>query len=141
MPPVTLDQVLGLVRYIATSGGVVDSSRLDELLNVDMDLLPHVVDAAVSLGLLREDKGNLVITSEGKRAVELQGRELRLLIKSLSDDVEPFKDIFDVIGDSDSIRRSQLESILRHSGYTDIEAALPVFVEWLAYMGITTIED
>ncbi|MGC9112445.1 AAA-associated domain-containing protein [Acidilobus sp.] len=141
MPPVTLDQVLGLVRYIATSGGVVDSSRLDELLNVDMDLLPHVVDAAVSLGLLREDKGNLIITSEGKRAVELQGRELRLLIKSLSDDVEPFKDIFDVIGDSDSIRRSQLENILRNSGYTDIEAVLPVFVEWLAYMGITTVED
>jgi len=60
VPPVTVDQVLGLVKYVASLGGRVDSSKLDELLDVDMDLLPHAVEAAVVLGLLRREGGDLV---------------------------------------------------------------------------------
>ncbi|MFP3219249.1 MAG: AAA-associated domain-containing protein [Acidilobus sp.] len=141
LPPVTLDQVLGLVRYVAAYGGVVDSSRLDDLLDINMDLLPHVVDAAVSLRLLRTEGGNLIITPEGRNAIELSGRDLRALIKSLSDDVRPFKDIFEAIGDSDAISGQLLRNILRRAGYVNIEGAVMIFTEWLAYMGITVLEE
>ncbi len=137
IPPVTLDQVLGLVKYIASAGGVVDSSRLDEMLDVDMNLLPHVVDAAVQLGLLRTDDGNLIITDAGRRILSAYGKDLRLLIRSLCDDVMPFKKIFDAIGDDDKISRSALEALLREAGYSNIDSVLAIFTEWLAYMGVS----
>ncbi|MGC9210285.1 MAG: AAA-associated domain-containing protein [Acidilobus sp.] len=135
LPPVTLDQVLGLVRFVNSMGGKVDSSRLDEMLNVDMDLLPHVVEAAVALGLLRQEGGDLEITDNGRRAIKAQGKSLRALIKDLSDDVEPFKEILDAVK-GDSIERERLKDIIRRAGYPDVDKATEVFTEWLAYMGI-----
>jgi len=139
VPPVTVDQVLGLVKYVASLGGRVDSSKLDELLDVDMNLLPHAVEAAVVLGLLRREGGDLVVTEEGRRSVELRGKRLRALIKELSDDVEPFKEIFNSIKD-DSIGREVLRDIIRRAGYIDVDRAVEVFTEWLAYMGIEVTE-
>lgn len=139
LPPVTIDQVLGLVRYVDSMGGRVDSSRLDELLNVDMDLLPHVVEAAMMLGLLRQRDGDLEVTEQGKRAVKVSGRALRALIKDLGDDVEPFREIFESLK-GDTIEAGRLREIVSRSGYPDVDRAVDVFREWLAYMGVEVVD-
>ncbi len=135
LPPVTIDQVLGLLRYVDSMGGKVDSSRLDEMLNVDMDLLPHVVEAAITLGLLRQEGGDLEVTEEGRKALKVKGKVLRALIKDLSDEVEPFKEIFSSLR-GDVIERDRLREIVRRVGYPDVERTVDVFREWLAYMGV-----
>ena len=139
LPPVTLDQVLGLVKYVNAIGGRVDSSRLDEMLNVDMNLLPHVVKAAVLLGLLKEEGGDLSITEEGLAAMTLSGRALRELIRELSSRVEPFKDIL-ALARENSISRDDLVKVLRGLGYSNVDVAADIFTEWLAYMGVAVTE-
>ncbi|MGC9072150.1 MAG: AAA-associated domain-containing protein [Acidilobus sp.] len=139
LPPVTLDQVLGLVRFVNSMGGKVDSSRLDEMLNVDMDLLPHVVEAAVILGLLKEEGGDLEITEHGRTALKARGKSLRALIKDLSDDVEPFKEILGSLR-GDSIERDRLKDVIRRAGYPDVDRAAKVFTEWLTYMGVEVLD-
>ncbi len=127
------------MKFIASMGGRVDSSRLDEMLDVDMDLLPHVVEAAVALKLLREDNGYLVITDDGVRATQLSGRPLRELIRRLGSDVEPFREILSMASEG-AISRSELLEVVRRHGYVSVEAVADIFSEWLAYMGINVVE-
>ena len=102
-------------------------------------LLPHVVEAAMMLGLLRQRDGDLEVTEQGKRAVKVSGRALRALIKDLGDDVEPFREIFESLK-GDTIEAGTLREIVSRSGYPDVDRAVEVFREWLAYMGVEVVD-
>jgi hypothetical protein len=54
---ITIDHVISLVEILYSLGGVVDTSKISEIADVDAGLLPNVVDVAEALGLVRLSKG------------------------------------------------------------------------------------
>ncbi|MGC8566675.1 MAG: hypothetical protein C0171_01720 [Caldisphaera sp.] len=138
-PLVYVDQVMGLVKFIDSMGGRVDSSRLSEMIDVDLDLLPHVVDAAITLGLLKVENGDLILTESGKKIIYTDTKNFRILMKKINKNVEPFKDILSK-QKNNSIELEDLKRILENNGYLNIDDALTVISQWLALIGITIIE-
>ncbi|MEM1611606.1 MAG: hypothetical protein QXQ57_08195, partial [Sulfolobales archaeon] len=63
---VTIDQVIGLVEILYSLGGVADTSKISEIVDVDAGLLPNVIDVAEALGLVKLSRGDLEITSLGR---------------------------------------------------------------------------
>jgi hypothetical protein len=53
----TIDHVINLVEILYSLGGIVDTSKISEIADVDAGLLPNVVDVAETLGLVRFSKG------------------------------------------------------------------------------------
>ncbi len=138
-PLVYVDQVMGLLDYIQSVGGRVDSSRLGELLGVDLDLLPHVVDAALILGLLREENGDLVLTEIGRKSINTEWKDFRILMKSINKNIEPFKDVLSA-QKKGKINIEDLKKILEKNGYSDVENATTIIAQWLALIGIEIVE-
>ncbi|MEB3797216.1 MAG: AAA-associated domain-containing protein [Caldisphaeraceae archaeon] len=138
-PLVYVDQVMGLLDYIQSVGGRVDSSRLGELLGVDLDLLPHVVDAALILGLLREENGDLVLTEIGRKSINTEWKDFRILMKSINKNIEPFKDVLSV-QKKGKINIEDLKKILEKNGYSDVENAATIIAQWLTLIGIEIVE-
>ena len=138
-PLVYVDQVMGLLDYIQSVGGRVDSSRLGELLGVDLDLLPHVVDAALILGLLREENGDLVLTEVGRKSINTEWKDFRILMKSINKNIEPFKDVLSA-QKKGKINIEDLKKILEKNGYSDVENAATIIAQWLTLIGIEIVE-
>ncbi len=138
-PLVYVDQVMGLLDYIQSVGGRVDSSRLGELLGVDLDLLPHVIDAALILGLLREENGDLVLTEIGKKSISTEWKDFRILMKAINKNIEPFKDVLSA-QKKGKINIEDFKKILEKNGYSDIENAATTIAQWLALIGIEIVE-
>jgi len=77
VPPVGVDQVLGLVKVIYQLGGRVDAMNINEAVDADLGDLAHVIDAGERLGLVRAAGGDLELTATGRDAVEKPLRGFR----------------------------------------------------------------
>ncbi len=137
-PLVYVDQVIGLVKYLNSIGGKVDSSRLDEMLDVDIDLLPHVIKAAEIIGLVKQSNGDLIITENGKKIEEAENKDMRIIMKKLIKNVEPFKEIISN-AKRNQINVEKLTEILEKNGYNNIDEAINIITQWLALIGINVI--
>ncbi|MFP3143449.1 MAG: AAA-associated domain-containing protein [Caldisphaera sp.] len=139
-PLVYVDQVIGLVKYINSIGGRVDSSRLDEMLDVDLDILPHVIKAAEMLGLIKQENGDLVLTEIGRKMEDIENKDLRIILKKINKNIEPFKDIIAEVK-RNKITLEQLNKILEKNGYTNMDVAVPIITQWLALIGISVVYE
>lgn len=139
-PLVYVDQVIGLVKYLDSIGGRVDSSRLDEMLDVDMDILPHVVTAAKMLGFIKQENGDLLLTDIGKKIINIDNKDLRIIMKKINKNIEPFKEIISE-AKKNEISIEKLRYILEKNGYTNIDVALPIIIQWLTLIGIKVISE
>ncbi|WP_048816836.1 AAA-associated domain-containing protein [Caldisphaera lagunensis] len=139
-PLVYVDQVIGLVKYLNSIGGKVDSSRLDEMLDVDIDLLPHVIKAAEIIGLVKQSNGDLIVTEIGKKIEEAENKDMRIIMKKLIKNAEPFKDIISS-AKKNQINIEKLREILEKNGYNNIDEAINVISQWLALIGINVIVE
>jgi len=90
VPPVGVDQVLGLVKVIYQLGGRVDAMNINEAVDADLGDLAHVIDAGERLGLVRAAGGDLELTAAGRDAVEKPLREFQKYLRRRLSDVEPF---------------------------------------------------
>jgi hypothetical protein len=87
---ITIDHVIGLVEILYSLGGVVDTSKISEIADVDAGLPPNVVDVAEALGLVRLSKRDLEITNIGRDIARADSRSLKRLLRELAIKLEPY---------------------------------------------------
>jgi len=138
---ITPDHVLGLVESVYSTGGRLDSEELNDLINVDLDVLTHAIDVSETMGLLRFEKGDLVLTEKGAMVAEAILKKAHSIIKTYIKNIEPLDTIMRKAskhGNKISIEelRKILSSTYGGSASTIVENCIR---EWIRFLGIRVV--
>jgi NitT/TauT family transport system ATP-binding protein len=81
LPHVRVGALAGLLEMVADGGGRADLHRLAATLQLEVDDLLPLVDAAALLGLARVHEGDVILTAEGDAFVEAPTLERKELFR------------------------------------------------------------
>lgn len=90
---VSVGQILGLVEAIDEVGGTADAATISQEVEMDIDRLGPVIDAAEFLGFVKVSDGDLTITDLSRKVLHANVRERKKIIRDIVDDVPIFKEV------------------------------------------------
>jgi len=93
---VSVGQVLGLVEAIDEVGGSADVATIGQEVEMDIDRLGPIIDAAEFLGFVKVQEGDLTITDLSRKVLHADVRERKALIREIIDDVPIFRQVIDM---------------------------------------------
>jgi len=138
---ITPDHILGLVESVYSTGGRLDSEELNDLIDVDLDVLTHAIDVSEAMGLMRFEKGDLVLTEKGAMVAEAIPKKAHSIIKNYVKNIEPLDTIMRKAsrhGNEISIEelRNILSSYYGGPPSTRVENCIR---EWIRFLGIRVV--
>jgi NitT/TauT family transport system ATP-binding protein len=140
---VSVGQILGLIEAIDEVGGVADVATISQEVEMDVDRLGPILDAAEFLGLLNVHEGDVRITDLSRKLLHANVRERKAIIRDIIDDVPVFRLITDM---ARSARRplSRQETIEVLSARVGSHAAADLFkalVYWGRYVELVRYDS
>ncbi len=93
---VSVGQILGLVEAIDEVGGSADAATISQEVEMDIDRLGPIIDAAELLGFVTVDEGDLTITDLSRKVLHANVRERKKMIRDIIDDVPIFKRVMEM---------------------------------------------
>jgi NitT/TauT family transport system ATP-binding protein len=93
---VSVGQILGLVEAIDEVGGSADVATISQEVEMDIDRLGPIIDAAELLGFVKVEEGDLTITDLSRKVLHADVRERKKIIRELIDDVPMFKRVMEM---------------------------------------------
>ena len=90
---VSVGQVLGLVEAIDEVGGSADVATISQEVEMDIDRLGPIIDAAELLNFVRVEDGDLTITDLSRKVLAANVRERKKIIREIMDDVPIFRQV------------------------------------------------
>ncbi len=134
---VSPDHVMGLLGYLSGLGGVADADSFNRASGVDLDLLPHALDAAEMLGLVVSESGYIMLTKLGKRFGNEGARHVRKELGELISGIAPFRDVVRALREGRQVRREEALEMLRKYQYggseEELERSFRCMLSWLLY--------
>ena len=136
-------QVLGLVEITGGLGGPIDLSRLADEFGADLVTLLPIVDAGEMLGLIKVDKGDVVLTDFGIKFQKVTKQKVKLLKDQLSK-IEPFRTALKLTSNSKKGVTTQeiCEDLLwrdtrwHHSTEVNESLVKALLIHWAIYAGL-----
>jgi hypothetical protein len=129
------DHVLGLLEVIYSLGDSVDPMYVGDFLGEKVDMLPHIIDVASSLGLIEvSGNGNISLTRLGVEVVKGHTQHVRSELKKVIDRIEPFKTIINTLKEKRRLTVEEFTNILtRFYTRNTLEASRTV-LQWGAFL-------
>ncbi len=93
---VSAGQILGLVEAIDEVGGSADAATISQEVEMDIDRLGPIIDAAELLGFVKVEEGDLTISDLSRKVLHANVRERKKIIRDIVDDVPIFKQVMDM---------------------------------------------
>jgi NitT/TauT family transport system ATP-binding protein len=93
---VSVGQILGLVEAIDEVGGSADVATISQEVEMDIDRLGPIIDAAELLGFVKVHEGDLTITDLSRKVLHANVRERKKIIRDIIDDVPIFKRVVEM---------------------------------------------
>jgi len=93
---VSVGQVLGLVEAIDEAGGSADAATISQEVEMDIDRLGPIIDAAEFLGFVKVEDGDLTITDLSRKVLQATVRERKAIIRDIIDDIPIFRQVTDM---------------------------------------------
>ena len=90
---VSVGQILGLVEAIDEVGGSADVATISQEVEMDIDRLGPIIDAAELLGFVKVHEGDLSITDLSRKVLHADVRERKKIIRGIIDDVPIFREV------------------------------------------------
>lgn len=90
---VSAGQILGLVEAIDEVGGSADVATISQEVEMDIDRLGPIIDAAELLGFVKVEEGDLTITDVSRKVLHANMPERKKFIREIIDDVPIFKEV------------------------------------------------
>lgn len=90
---VSVGQILGLVEAVDEVGGVADAATISQEVDMDLDRLGPIVDAAEFLGLLAIEDGDLRLTDLSQKLLAAGVRQRKAILRGVLQDVPAFRQI------------------------------------------------
>jgi NitT/TauT family transport system ATP-binding protein len=93
---VSVGQILGLVEAIDEVGGSADVATISQEVEMDIDRLGPVIDAAEFLLFVNVQEGDLTITDLSRKVLHADVRERKKIIRNIIDDVPIFQQVMEM---------------------------------------------
>lgn len=93
---VSVGQILGLVEAIDEVGGSADVATISQEVEMDIDRLGPVIDAAEFLAFVKVGDGDLTITDLSRKVLHANVKERKAIIRDIIDDVPIFRQVTDM---------------------------------------------
>ncbi len=93
---VSVGQILGLVEAVDEVGGSADAATISQEVEMDIDRLGPIIDAAEFLGFVQVEEGDLSITDLSRKVLHANVRERKRIIRDIIDDVPIFKQVMEM---------------------------------------------
>ncbi len=93
---VSVGQILGLVEAIDEVGGSADAATISQEVEMDIDRLGPIIDAAELLGFVKVQEGDLTITDLSRKVLHANVRERKTIIREIIDDVPMFRQVMEM---------------------------------------------
>ncbi|MCX7832482.1 MAG: AAA-associated domain-containing protein [Actinobacteria bacterium] len=134
LPKATIGEIIGLLEFLNDfKSQKEDLFELAKMLNMDIDEFSPIVDAAEILGFVRIEDGDIILTEIGKKFIDADINERKLIFKERLKKVKIFKDLLkflhtnkDLMADREKVTEL-FEEELTHE---DAEKLLNVIIDW-----------
>lgn len=93
---VSVGQILGLVEAIDEVGGSADAATISQEVEMDIDRLGPIIDAAEFLGFVKVEDGDLTNTELSSKVLHADVKERKVIIREIIDDVPIFRQVTDM---------------------------------------------
>ncbi len=93
---VSVGQILGLVEAIDETGGTADVATISQEVEMDIDRLGPIIDAAELLNFVKVQEGDLTITDLSRKVLHASVRERKRIIRDIIDDVPIFRMVMEM---------------------------------------------
>ncbi|MFP3157557.1 MAG: AAA-associated domain-containing protein [Caldivirga sp.] len=137
-----LTDVIGLIDTILNDfGGRADIYAVAQHMDADLDDIIPNLNAAIYLGFVKVDSGDVVVTELGVKFLNSKIPERRRMLRDLISNIEPFKTAIE-IGRSEPFPLDKLITALINKGYSEFKAPgirdllMVLLSEWGAYAGL-----
>ena len=133
---VTAGQVLGLIEAIDEVGGAADVATISQEVDMDVDRLGPVLNAAEFLGLLAVEDGDVRMTDLSKKLLHANVRDRKSILREVIDDIPVFRMVLDMARQSGRPleRREVLEAISARLGSHQADDLFKALVYWGRYV-------
>ena len=136
IPRVQVGNMIGLLEILQDFKGKVDLAKVADELRLELDDILPAVDAARLLRLIQVDKGDLILTDDGKLLLSKNaGGRKRMLNKTLANSGE-FKAIIEFIRTEhggEATKEEMLDFLKENMPDVDAEQTFRWIVEWGRY--------
>jgi NitT/TauT family transport system ATP-binding protein len=135
MSKVSVGQILGLVEAVDEVGGVADAATLSREVDMDVDRLGPILNAAEFLGLVTVEDGDVRITEISRKLLTANVRERKKIVREIIDDLPAFRLVIDMARTEGSPlgRQEVLQALADRVGSHQAEEVFKALVYWGRY--------
>ena len=140
---VSLSQVVGLVEAVDEQGGEADVARIAAEVDMDIDRIGPIVDAAEFLGLLTVHDGDLRITELSRKVLHANPRQRKVIFRDILDDVPVFRLITDMVRAAGRPveKKDVLDALEAQVGAHQTEDVFRALVYWGRYVELVQYDS
>lgn len=135
-------QVISLVEITGTLGQRVDVPKLADEMGADIAVLLPILDAAEMLGLVRVDKGDVVLTELGLKFQKTTKNKFAILKEKMAS-IEPFRTAIGLAPKGKTVTAAEVAEALGEMGLRwhyqpEINESLvrTLLIHWTIYGGL-----
>ena len=140
---VSLGQIVGLLKAIEEMGGDADVAEIGRTVEMDLDSIGHIVDAAEFLGLARAQEGDLTTTELGRKVLTAGVRQRKAIVRDIIQGLPVFEGLMDrlVAAGRPLTRQEVLAAIESRIGSHDAPTQFNALVYWGRYVELLTYDS
>ena len=140
---VSISQIVGLVEAIDEVGGQADIATIAQEVDMDLDRLGPVVDAAEFLGLLNVVDGDLRVNDLSRRVLTSRVKERKAIIRDIIEDVPVFRQVTTLVRAAGRPleRKEVLATLSTHVGGHHAEDFFKALVYWGRYVELVRYDS
>ncbi len=140
---VSVGQILGLVEAVDEVGGMADVARISQEVDMDVDRLGPILNAAEFLGLATIGDGDVRVTDLARKLLAANVRERKAIVRDIIDDVPVFRRITDMARQAGRPleRREILDTIAANVGSHQAEDIFKALIYWGRYVELVRYDS
>ncbi len=135
MAKVSVGQILGLVEAVDEVGGVADAATISREVEMDVDRLGPILNAAEFLGLVTIEDGDIRITELSRKLLTANVRERKKIVREIIDDMPAFRLVMEMARSSSAPlgRQQVVQALSDRVGSHQAEDVFNALVYWGRY--------
>jgi len=133
---VSVGQILGLIEAVDEVGGVADVATISKEVEMDVDRLGPIIDAAEFLGLVQVHEGDIRITDLSRKLLHASVHERKKIVREIIDDVPLFRLVTDMARQAGRplSRQEIVEALAARVGSHQAEDLFKALMYWGRYV-------
>lgn len=140
---VSLSQIVGLVEAIDEVGGQADVATISQEVEMELDRLGPIVDAAEFLGLLRVVGGDLSINDLSRKVLRANVKERKAIFRDILEDMPVFRHVTTLVRSAGRPlgKRDVIDALAGAVGSHHSEAFFNALVYWGRYVELVRYDS